>query len=505
MLLRNAFAKWITLFVNITTAMLATPIIIHYLGETVYGLWLLLMSVWAFMDLIDCGITLALTRRSAAEFAQGKSDEVLITAGSCFSLYMLASLVVLGIYLALALNPQAVFNIPQDLWGEFAICLVILGVAGALDLTGRLYESLLNACEKFNVVSKIEVTLYLMRLSLVLFLLIQGGGLLALSLVHLATVIGQQACLFWSVRRHVPLDRLVVPKWNMEPIKYVIVYSRDAVLSNIGRRAVYQGPSLMLGVMSIPAIVAQFGVAMRLISYVRLLVYHAVGVGHPRFAALEVAGNKEGMQELLENMTRYAVFLAGYLCMGVFLLGPIFIHLWVGPNFASSGQVVRIIAVPLGVYLAMSPCEVLLLAIGLHRYTGYLTLGEGMLILLSIYLVIPAQPLWVLALCIGASFVMFRPIFLPYYACRSIGLKLKRYWFACVAHASVAHGVALVLLFFLFQWWRINSWLELICAGLVLTLVDFALVWLVGLRKKEKEFWLEKYDEWRAKLTGNET
>ena len=484
--------------------MLATPIIIHYLGEAVYGLWLLLMSVWAFMDIIDCGITLALTRRAAAEFAQGKTKEVLITAGSALSLYLLASLVIFGVYLVIALFPQKVFNIPADMIGEFSACLVILGVAAVVDLTGRLYESMLNATERINVVSKVEVFLYSSRLVLVLFLLIQGGGLLALSLIHLGIAIAQQTFLYLAVRRHVLLKVFVLPRWNLERIKYVLVYSRDAMLSTIGRHLVHQGPGLMLGAMSNPVIVAQFGVGMRLLTYVRLLVYHAVGVGHPRFAALEVTDNKEGMQELLQNMTRYAVFLAGYLCMGIFLLGPVFIDLWVGPKFAASGNVARIISVPLGLYLAVSPCEVLLLAVGMHRYTGYITLGEGVVILLAIVLVVPSQPLWVLALCIGASFVMFRPAFLPYYACKSIGLKLRRYWLACIVHASMAQGVAVVAVWGLLYWWKIGSWLEFVAAGLALTLVDFAAVWLVGLRKEEKLFWLEKAEQWRDRIMKNE-
>src|SRR5579864_5582324 len=61
-MLRNVFSNWLGLLLRGAISVALTPIMIHYLGDFQYGLWVLVMSVVDYSGILDLGIRPTLHR-----------------------------------------------------------------------------------------------------------------------------------------------------------------------------------------------------------------------------------------------------------------------------------------------------------------------------------------------------------------------------------------------------------------------------------------------------------
>lgn len=321
------------------------------------------------------------------------------------------------------------------------------------------------------------------------------GGLLAVGVAHALVTVGGYAVMFLLGRRMLGLDKPVRPGWNGRRARQMLAYGRDSLLISLGMRMRQDGPVLLTGALAGPALVPFLGVGLRLLGYLTNLVHLAVGVALPRFAVLESAHERAQTQELLLRSSLYSSLLAGLMVLGaVFLAGP-FIRLWLGAHFEPAVRVIWLLLMPLGLYMALRPCEVLLYGIGRHRMNGLLYLAETLipagLCLLTIRRWGPEGA----ALSLGAALLLLRPWLLPAYACRRIELSLGVYWLRGPARAALAGAVAAGPLAGLFAVWSVQGWLELVGAGAALVLICAPVFWLLGLDAGERGFWRERLGE----------
>src|SRR2546425_12295303 len=59
---RSVALNWIALVISIGVAFFLSPFVVHRLGNVAYGLWTLVISMTAYMGLLDLGLRGAVTR-----------------------------------------------------------------------------------------------------------------------------------------------------------------------------------------------------------------------------------------------------------------------------------------------------------------------------------------------------------------------------------------------------------------------------------------------------------
>ena len=55
-IVRNVFSNWAGLVLNMATAFFMSPFLVRNLGDTWYGLWVLIRSTTGYMSLLDGGL-----------------------------------------------------------------------------------------------------------------------------------------------------------------------------------------------------------------------------------------------------------------------------------------------------------------------------------------------------------------------------------------------------------------------------------------------------------------
>src|SRR6478672_4268691 len=73
---KNVGTSWFSLGVNILVGVFLSPFILHRLGDTAYGIWVLIFSVTGYYGLFDLGIRSSVVR-FVSRFAATKDDSAL--------------------------------------------------------------------------------------------------------------------------------------------------------------------------------------------------------------------------------------------------------------------------------------------------------------------------------------------------------------------------------------------------------------------------------------------
>jgi O-antigen/teichoic acid export membrane protein len=499
MILRNAVMGWAAKAVNFAAAIIATPIFISYLGQASYGVWLLLMNIWVLMALFDMGVFLAFVRFIADDFANHDNKSALATTANSLSLYSLLSLLVLAIFLGLIFSADRLLNIPPELSQAVRWALVPLAVTSALGLPSRTFEGILFAREKIYLLNWVRILASVLRVLMIVAFLAKGWGLVGIALGHSLATLAEMMTINWLGWREMPYKGWLRLGWQWPLMRKLVSYASDIMFAVAAGKARMQAPTLMLGALSNAVAVALFGVGLRLLNHAVDLTSAVVTSAQPRFSSLESAGDYATWRSIFQRTTFYTAFIAGYLTLGILLLAKAFLKVWLGPDFAFSADVAMILAVPFGLYMALYPCEAVLMSLRTQRKLGWLCLGELAVLIVAGWLSFSRWGALGAAWSLAASLLVLRPWWLSLYVCRRLGLSWFDFWLRTVGRPWLSQVLAALPLVFLLGDWAARGWLHFLGAGLLLSLLSGISFWLVGMDHTERSFWLEKLRGRRAR------
>jgi O-antigen/teichoic acid export membrane protein len=157
-------------------------------------------------------------------------------------------------------------------------------------------------------------------------------------------------------------------------------------------------------------------------------------------------------QKFLESM-RLSVPLVALCCFGLFTYGPSFLDRWLGPEFADSGTVLRLLVAPFGLWLMQLPATNLLLALHKHQLLMKATLiaGVGNLVLSLIL----ASKIGFFGVVISTMIDMslFYGLLVPWLAARASRVPLAKYYLQGIARPLLAISLPLII-------YSVRSWIE---------------------------------------------
>ena len=116
LMFRNVFSNWSGFLLRGVISLVLTPILIHYLGDFQYGLWVLVMSVVDYSGILDLGIRPTLHRFVARWKSLNDRTALNETIGSAFTISCGAGLLVLLVTFSVLPQLSSFFDIQG---GEF--------------------------------------------------------------------------------------------------------------------------------------------------------------------------------------------------------------------------------------------------------------------------------------------------------------------------------------------------------------------------------------------------
>jgi O-antigen/teichoic acid export membrane protein len=224
--------------------------------------------------------------------------------------------------------------------------------------------------------------------------------------------------------------------------------------------------SLTTGVQTVPV----YNTGMRLLTLYGDLM-NAI-IGGPLLAGFCQVEGSSGLevlrQKFLQSM-RFSVPLAVLGAVGLFAYGPAFLIRWMGPEFAQSGTILRLLIGVFALWLMQLPATSMLLALNRHQVVMKSTLLAGVFNLVVSLLLAWKIGFYGVVIASLIEMAIFYGVLVPYLAARALELSLHSYYRLALLRPLACSLVPSALYVILLQHWLQLEYLRLalLASGLV--------------------------------------
>jgi O-antigen/teichoic acid export membrane protein len=428
---RNILSNWAAYAVSLAVGFLISPLLVHKLGDTAYGIWALSLQFGAYISVLDLGVRIALTRYITHYHARDEMDRVheAFTVGVT-ALGIIGVLSLLVTFVLVHFLPSIV-RVPTGMQSAARWTLLLVGIQVALSFPGAIFAGMLAALSRYDLLNATVITISIAKALLIWLLLTNGHGLLAVAVVWLVTAcityilqFALASRLYGGFRYH--LSRAQI-KSTLKPL---LNFGFFAFLLGISGRLVLWSDNIVIGIILGPAMVTFYAIAGNLIDYLQGLLSSSLSVLVPLATSYDARSEEEKLQSLFSNGSRFLLLLFLPAIIAVLVLGPGFISLWMGAGYVEmSGKVLVLLVIPLVFAPMRGAAQQILYGSNRHKFSAFISLGEAIANLaLSIIL---AYRIGAVGVAWGTLIpgVLSAGIILPVYTLRRLAMNWRGfYW-----------------------------------------------------------------------------
>ncbi len=486
---KNLTTNWAIYIIAALLSFFLTPYIIGKVGQAAFGVWILVGSFSGYLGLFDFGIGFAVVRfvaRYQETGEVGKRNEIVATT---FYTASILAVLVLAATAIIMINAADWFTIPANLVGQAQITILLIGLTTAVGFPLSVFsEALAGGLYRFDLFNNVAMAMALLRAGLTVLFLELGWGLVG---VGMAALVGSMAGYLWRMRllyRLLP-DLSVHPRpinWRIwQTIGGYSFYSFLLVLS--GRMA-YYSDSFVVGLFRGVEDVAVFGIAVKLVEYLRQLVFTMAKLFAPIAAKYDPDIDRARLRQILYDGSRLNLLFSLPMTLILFFWGRPFIILWVGDRFASSAVILQVLLAGHVLSFMQGIGGDILLGVGRHRLMALLSFGAALanigLSIILIHLVGLVGVAW--GTTIPLAFLSI--LYLPFAAIRLVDGNISQFFREAILPAVIASAAPTL---FVVLYCRVITSLAHFGLGLII----FAIIYLpaayfLALKPAEKiRFW----------------
>ena len=147
----NVLSNWGGQVFGVGLSFFVAPFIVHRLGDTAYGVWILVMSIAGYMGLLDLGVRGAVTRYVAGFSASGRDEEAGRTASAALQIFLTTAAAVVILSVVLSVFAVDHFNIPAAYRVAARLVLILSGLNVGISLLSGVYAGVIAARQRFDL------------------------------------------------------------------------------------------------------------------------------------------------------------------------------------------------------------------------------------------------------------------------------------------------------------------------------------------------------------------
>jgi O-antigen/teichoic acid export membrane protein len=443
---RNVTMNYLALGTTALAALALTPLLIHHLGQKVFGIWVLANTTVAYLELFEIGFGGA-TTKLVAEDASIRPEQALRTINTTFFVLLPLGLIALVVGLGVApFFPDFVHVVPH-LHNQAIIVVAVLAVGLAISIPGDTFGGALVGHQRFDLLALANSLMVIVTTGVSIAIVVTGGGIVSLAVATTLIAVGFQGVRFLMVRRILPgtrlNPRLVQRARRREATRLSAWFFLYALLN-----AVYSTSDVLLvGILLGLRPAAIYAVGSKLGSAASQGLDSLAGVFFPHASATERNKEAGSLAAVVIDGTRITMLVGMLTSLVLIILALPMIHAWVGNGYGTAASVLVILAIAMAVSAPARPIASVISGMGRLSILCAITGAEVALNLaLSITLVLVIGPVGAAVGTLGGKLLVRLPAFLVV-GCRatdlSIGTFTKK---AILPHVLPSLASAAVLL-----------------------------------------------------------
>lgn len=402
------------------------PLIVHHLGDRLYGFWALVGTFIGYYGLLDFGFSSAVTQYMSIAIGNKDPRECGSVFNAAFRIQSFLGCVALFVTALLAVAAPWFCSTHEDAV-TFTKVIAILGASMAISFPPKAYSGILDAQLRFDISSALAIVGVLLRTGLSAFAVIEGGGLLALAWMSLLGNLPVIALQVFFAKREAPwatVDRSPLDRAMAKSFFSYSIYTFLTVLADMLR---FQVDALVIAGMIGLVAVTHYRVASVFARYYTDIISCITGVLQPVLGRLHAAKDRRSLETVFFFATRVSLASSVLIGTGLICWGSPFITRWMGPKYHDAYWPLVILSLSVLLDVGQNPSISLLYATFKHRFYTYMNCAEGVLNL--VFSLVLVRSFGVLGVALGTLIAAFliRALVQPYAVCKVSGIDFKHY------------------------------------------------------------------------------
>ena len=423
---RNISTRYLSIMVEMIVGLLLLPFNLKYLGESNYGLWVLLGSVTMHFSLFELGNGGAMVKFMAQYRALNNARAINEIASSMFVVFGGIGLLSYALLAGVALNLEHIFNMSAQQAAVGQWILLLIGLHVTMNFPFSVYGGVTSGFQRYDINNFVAIVTTVIAAVVNVVVVLSGAGLI--TLVATTTGVRLLAYLVYAANAY-----RVFPELSVRPslfrkarVREVMGFSAYTTVIDWANKLNYQLDEVVIGAFLGTAAVAVWAPAERIVSGIQRLTNQVNGVLFPLIVDSDTTQQQSRLQQILVQGTRFSLATVMPIAVAVFVLADPLIRVWLGSKadeVAGAIPVLQILSLAVAVRVGDATATTLLKGTNKHRMLAAVNLGTGLVnVALSALLIGPYGLPGVaygtlIPITVAAAFILFPA------ACRRVGLS----------------------------------------------------------------------------------
>jgi O-antigen/teichoic acid export membrane protein len=475
--LKNVLGSWLGLGATVVAGFALTPYVLHHVGDSAYGVWVLLTAFTGYYGLLDLGLRSATIRYVARHVAMNETEDLNRVVSTSFFFYTALALAMMGVTCIVALLFDHLFKVGPEWRDTGRVLLLVVGFGTAVNMPIAMFSGVIEGLQRFSLVGWVQTVSVMVRAALLVFFLSRGHMIVTVGVVTMTMNILSALTLMFCAFRLTPSLRIDLRHASIATLKTLGGYGVVTFWISVAQSLRFQFDAIVIGWMISAEAITYFSFGSRLSGYSLEVVQMFVQILTPMASVADATGEHERQRRIFVMGNRYSAFVALPLGAMFLVAGRTIIRVWVGAKYETVGYaVLAILSVPTTLYLVQAGSPKVLFGMAKHKTLAVVLMVEAIAnLVLSISLAPHFGVLgvaWGTAIPLAATNIFFLPIHL----CHLLQVRLRDFLWESYLYPvlTVLPGAAAL--------WAADRWLHAVnWFGLIGTLALGGLAYAAAL------------------------
>lgn len=390
----------------------ASPFIIHNLGNDAYGLLSLVTVFAGYLALLDLGLGASIIKYLSEYAAKDDTESLQKVISTAMSIYLIIGAV--GALLAFILAPiltTSWLKIPEYLVPVAINVIYLTGLGFLINMIVSVLSAVPNALQRMDITSMRNI----------FFSLLGTGGVVGL----LAVGQGLQTVVIWNVVvsvmaafSFVLIYRKLLPGFSLKPgfdrdiFKKLLRFSGFKLFSNIGGQVVFQIDRVLIGIFQPIAMVTFYTAPLMLVQKGFSFLMNLTTAVFPAISESHSLEDHQRTKDLYLRATKFTIFLMIPFYLLLFILASELMLVWLGQEFAlKSATTLQILSAAYFVAALSAPAVTASEAVGKPEIPSFFAMLSAAINLIAALILVPRFGIEGAAWAMFINFALQVPLF----------------------------------------------------------------------------------------------
>ena len=359
-LFRGIGANFLGQLITIASRIVLVPLFLLAWGADIYGEWLLLSSMVAYLSLTEMGAQLYIVNRMTQAYAHRDNDQFCKILHTGLALFLIIPLAVFVIFVAVIglINPATILHITQTSPGTVMLVLAILAFQIVIALPQGVLLRVYSAVEMLP-----RGVMLLNFMQLISFIFLAGGlwwrwGMVSIAILQLIPYGFTAGIALYDLNRKFPQFKILsLGEANFSFGLSFIKPSLHFFLIQLGQAFSLQGTVLVVGMVMGPIQVVLFSTMRTLVNLIRSCLEQISHAAWPELTRLDAQEDMDKFLALFRVILR-SILMVSILFITIFhFYGGYIYHFWLRKTVPFEQPVMDLFLIYMGQFIFWLACS----------------------------------------------------------------------------------------------------------------------------------------------------